>query len=186
MLGVADWIERVYNRRRRHSALNMLTPVRFEHAVPDECARQNVQTPTRAKQAQREVPVVESGCHGLVVATAREPARPAKRHAERAVISCEERGDIAAQGTEHPVSDAEGAQPTRGGDDLGIDEPRPHSDCPVRLPRVVTVEHRNDVSIEQPDTRVASATHPAVRLLRDLDTRNVAYLIADSCQAATV
>ncbi len=31
MLGVADWIERVYNRRRRHSALNMLTPVRFEH-----------------------------------------------------------------------------------------------------------------------------------------------------------
>ena len=30
MLGVADWIERVYNRRRRHSALNMLTPVRFE------------------------------------------------------------------------------------------------------------------------------------------------------------
>lgn len=30
MTGVADWIERVYNRRRRHSALNMLTPVRFE------------------------------------------------------------------------------------------------------------------------------------------------------------
>jgi transposase InsO family protein len=27
---VGDWIERVYNRRRRHSALNMLTPVRFE------------------------------------------------------------------------------------------------------------------------------------------------------------
>ncbi len=27
--GVAAWIERVYNRRRRHSALNMLTPVRF-------------------------------------------------------------------------------------------------------------------------------------------------------------
>lgn len=24
MLGVADWIERVYNRRRRHAALNML------------------------------------------------------------------------------------------------------------------------------------------------------------------
>jgi len=30
MQGVADWIERVYNRRRRHSALNMLPPVRFE------------------------------------------------------------------------------------------------------------------------------------------------------------
>ena len=30
MLAVADWIERVYNRRRRHSALNMLSPVRFE------------------------------------------------------------------------------------------------------------------------------------------------------------
>ena len=30
MTGVADWIERVYNRRRRHSALNMLSPVRFE------------------------------------------------------------------------------------------------------------------------------------------------------------
>jgi len=30
MTAVADWIERVYNRRRRHSSLNMLTPVRFE------------------------------------------------------------------------------------------------------------------------------------------------------------
>jgi len=30
MTAVADWIERVYNRRRRHSALNMLSPVRFE------------------------------------------------------------------------------------------------------------------------------------------------------------
>lgn len=30
MLAVAAWIERVYNRRRRHSALNMLSPVRFE------------------------------------------------------------------------------------------------------------------------------------------------------------
>ena len=29
-LAVGDWIERVYNRRRRHSALNMLSPVRFE------------------------------------------------------------------------------------------------------------------------------------------------------------
>ena len=29
-LGDADWIERVYNRRRRHSSLGMLTPVRFE------------------------------------------------------------------------------------------------------------------------------------------------------------
>ena len=27
---VGDWIERVYNRRRRHSALKMLSPVRFE------------------------------------------------------------------------------------------------------------------------------------------------------------
>ena len=30
MAAVADWIERVYNRRRRHSALGMLTPVQFE------------------------------------------------------------------------------------------------------------------------------------------------------------
>jgi putative transposase len=30
MLAVADWIERVYNRRRRHSALNMLSSVQFE------------------------------------------------------------------------------------------------------------------------------------------------------------
>ena len=30
MTAVGDRIERVYNRRRRHSALNMLSPVRFE------------------------------------------------------------------------------------------------------------------------------------------------------------
>jgi len=30
MTAVGDWIERVYNRRRRHSSLNMLSPVRFE------------------------------------------------------------------------------------------------------------------------------------------------------------
>ena len=30
MTAVGDWIERVYNRRRRHSALKMLSPVRFE------------------------------------------------------------------------------------------------------------------------------------------------------------
>ena len=30
MLGVADWIERVYNRRRRHSALGMISPVEYE------------------------------------------------------------------------------------------------------------------------------------------------------------
>jgi transposase InsO family protein len=30
MTAVGDWIERVYNRRRRHSALDMLSPVRFE------------------------------------------------------------------------------------------------------------------------------------------------------------
>jgi putative transposase len=29
-LGVGDWIERVYNRRRRHSALAMMSPVDFE------------------------------------------------------------------------------------------------------------------------------------------------------------
>jgi putative transposase len=27
----ADWIERVYNRRRRHSALGMLGPVEYEN-----------------------------------------------------------------------------------------------------------------------------------------------------------
>ena len=30
MTAVGDWIERVYNRRRRHSSLNMVSPVRFE------------------------------------------------------------------------------------------------------------------------------------------------------------
>jgi putative transposase len=30
-LAVADWIERVYNRRRRHSALGMLSPVEYEN-----------------------------------------------------------------------------------------------------------------------------------------------------------
>jgi putative transposase len=29
-LAVGDWIERVYNRRRRHSALGMISPVAFE------------------------------------------------------------------------------------------------------------------------------------------------------------
>ena len=29
-LAVGDWIERVYNRRRRHSALGMISPVDFE------------------------------------------------------------------------------------------------------------------------------------------------------------
>ncbi len=35
---VGDWIERVYNRRRRHSALGMLTPLQFE-----KLARQTAQ-----------------------------------------------------------------------------------------------------------------------------------------------
>lgn len=30
-LGVSDWIETVYNRRRRHSALGNISPVTFEH-----------------------------------------------------------------------------------------------------------------------------------------------------------
>ena len=29
-LAVGDWIERVYNRRRRHSALGMINPVEYE------------------------------------------------------------------------------------------------------------------------------------------------------------
>ena len=29
-IAVGDWIERVYNRRRRHSALAMMNPVDFE------------------------------------------------------------------------------------------------------------------------------------------------------------
>jgi transposase InsO family protein len=29
-LAVGDWIERVYNRRRRHSALGMISPVDYE------------------------------------------------------------------------------------------------------------------------------------------------------------
>lgn len=31
--GVSDWIETVYNRRRRHSALGMQPPVTFEHRI---------------------------------------------------------------------------------------------------------------------------------------------------------
>jgi putative transposase len=30
-LAVGDWIERIYNRRRRHSKIGMITPVEFEH-----------------------------------------------------------------------------------------------------------------------------------------------------------
>ena len=30
-LAVGDWIERVYSRRRRHSALGMISPVAFEN-----------------------------------------------------------------------------------------------------------------------------------------------------------
>ena len=30
-LAVGDWIERVYNRRRRHSALDMISPVEYEN-----------------------------------------------------------------------------------------------------------------------------------------------------------
>ena len=30
-LAVGDWIERVYNRRRRHSKIGMISPVEFEH-----------------------------------------------------------------------------------------------------------------------------------------------------------
>ena len=32
-LSVCDWIERVYNRRRRHSALGMVSPVEFENRI---------------------------------------------------------------------------------------------------------------------------------------------------------
>lgn len=34
MSAVGDWIERVYNRRRRHSAPKLLSPVRFEELQP--------------------------------------------------------------------------------------------------------------------------------------------------------
>ncbi len=32
-LAVGDWIERVYNRRRRHSAIGMIPPVEYEHRI---------------------------------------------------------------------------------------------------------------------------------------------------------
>ncbi len=32
-VAVGDWIERVYNRRRRHSAIAMISPVDFEHRL---------------------------------------------------------------------------------------------------------------------------------------------------------
>jgi transposase InsO family protein len=39
-LAVGDWIERVYNLRRRHSALGMISPVEYENQLN--------QTPTAA------------------------------------------------------------------------------------------------------------------------------------------
>jgi transposase InsO family protein len=32
-LAAGDWIERVYNRRRRHSAIGMISPVEFENRI---------------------------------------------------------------------------------------------------------------------------------------------------------
>ena len=32
-LAVGDWIERVYNRRRRHSALGMISPVEYRRPI---------------------------------------------------------------------------------------------------------------------------------------------------------
>lgn len=32
-LAVGDWIERVYNRRRRHSAIGMISPVDYENRI---------------------------------------------------------------------------------------------------------------------------------------------------------
>lgn len=32
-LAVGDWIERVYNRRRRHSAIGVLSPVDYEDRI---------------------------------------------------------------------------------------------------------------------------------------------------------
>jgi len=32
-LAVGDWIERIYNRRRRHSAIGMITPVEYENRI---------------------------------------------------------------------------------------------------------------------------------------------------------
>jgi putative transposase len=32
-VAVGDWIERVYNRRRRHSSLGMICPVEFENRL---------------------------------------------------------------------------------------------------------------------------------------------------------
>ena len=50
-LAVGDWIERVYNRRRRHSALGMASPVEFENRVTQTaqaawpCVHQTGSTP---------------------------------------------------------------------------------------------------------------------------------------------
>ena len=38
-LAVGDWIERVYNRRRRHSALGMISPVAFEQQLMTPAAQ---------------------------------------------------------------------------------------------------------------------------------------------------
>ena len=32
-IAVGDWIERVWDRRRRHSALGMISPVKFENRL---------------------------------------------------------------------------------------------------------------------------------------------------------
>ncbi|WP_416366912.1 integrase core domain-containing protein [Mycolicibacterium gadium] len=49
--GVGDWIERVYNRRRRHWSLAMMSPVDSKtdslrrHKPPDPCVHQTGSSP---------------------------------------------------------------------------------------------------------------------------------------------
>jgi transposase InsO family protein len=49
-LAVGDWIERVYNRRRRHSSLGMICPVAFENLThSDGTSRLTVCPPNGVK-----------------------------------------------------------------------------------------------------------------------------------------
>jgi hypothetical protein len=48
---VGDWIERVYNRHRRHSALGMVSPVEYE---TDSIRRHKPPDPVSAKRGQAQ------------------------------------------------------------------------------------------------------------------------------------
>ena len=63
-LAVGDWIERVYNRRRRHSALGMISPVDFEDRL---IRRHKPPDPVSTKRGQAQFLPDQSHGVGVVV-----------------------------------------------------------------------------------------------------------------------